>query len=79
MEFIASASFAVSGRVMLRKTSSSRPSSVCSSSTCQPLAAARTLARQVAVDVFALGINPRPDFAFFLFDDRRPAGIGHAR
>src|SRR5665213_2792669 len=36
-------SFPVSGRVMVRKTSSRRPSSVCSSSTCQALAASRTL------------------------------------
>ena len=61
---------------MLRNTSSSRPSSVCNSSTCQPLAAARTFAGQFAVVLVDFGINARPDPPVFLLDDRVRRALG---
>ena len=72
------ASFPVSGSVMLRKTSSRRPSSVCNSSTCQALAPRQDIAGQFAVLPLGLGINPRPHPAVFLLDDRGAARVGHA-
>ena len=72
--------FAVSERVMLRKTSSSRPSSVWTSSSLPCAGGNEDVSRQVAVCDFRSWDKCAPRLCrAFLFDDGGPPRVGDAR